>query len=129
MKCLVIGLMCLVLLGCATTGNQIDLGKWDKQNAAVTRQYAKDLLETWRLNSGFLRGAIGDETIKRLPCDCVSAWLQLDILASAPIEQLTDYQLGYSLGLRVKMLTQLVLEGIRQYAPQAMKYVPGILGL
>lgn len=98
----------------------------DLQNAEASRNMAKAFLLTWKLNSGFIRGALGPN-MGSLPAQTVAAMDELDKLAEK--QDLNDYDLGYSLGLRVRMLGQIVNEAFKIYAPEILKYVPALLKL
>ncbi len=116
----------LWLTGCAGTDKftVASIGKIDMQNAIETRKLAKDLLSTWRLNSGFIKGAMGPK-LQELPASVVMAMDELDKLALK--EKPDDYDLGYSLGLRVRMLGALVMESLKIYAPEILSAIPKIL--
>lgn len=113
----------VVLIGCATM--QV-ISEQDLKNAETSKIVAKNLLSTWKLNSGFIRGALGTRILE-LPFQAVSAMNELDELAEKT--NLTDYDLGYSLGLRVRALGAVVQEAFRLYAPEILKYLPSLLTL
>ena len=120
-------LLALSGYGCsAIRGGIVDLGQWDIKNAETTRQVAKDFLSTWLLNSGFIRASLG-ENINKLPLQAVKAMDELDILASKTAW--SDFELGASLGLRVRMLGSLIVATLQQYFPNILKDVPELIGL
>jgi hypothetical protein len=104
----------------------IDMSESDMKNAEATRVIARNLLSTWKLNSGFIRGSLG-EGIKELPVKAVDAIDELDALADKVDPD--DFDLGYSLGLRIRMLSQVVMTALQQYAPDVLKYIPAAFGL
>ena len=110
------------LFSCASirTG-LVGLSQEDLKNAEATRVISKNLLLTWGLNSGFLRGALGDR-LNQLPAEAVKAMDELDALAKK-IEW-SDFELGYSLGLRVRLLGEIVTNALRLYAPEILKFLP-----
>ena len=117
----------VVLMGCTSIRQfSIKASEEDMKNAETTRIVAKNLLSTWKLNSGFIKGAIGDN-INQLPMSAVQAMVELDQLADT--ENLNDMQLGYSLGLRVRALSSVVQEALRIYAPKVLQYLPSLLAL
>ncbi len=119
---ILLGIILLTAMGCAgLRGGILDLSKEDMLNADTTRQTAKNLLSTWRLNSGFIRGSLGN-AIFEFPAEAVKAMDELDALALKAT--LDDFDLGYSLGLRVRILSELVANALAKYAPQVMKYLP-----
>ncbi len=112
-----------LVCGCASIEA---LSKNDLKNATSSRIVAMNLLKTWKLNSGFIRGALGSK-INELPVQAVEAMNELDKLAEK--KELTDYDLGYSLGLRVRALSSIVQEAFRLYAPEILKYLPSLFTL
>lgn len=126
MKLFLIVLIAVVLAGCSQTSQWVT--KIDAQNAEISRKLAKDFLSTWRINSGFIRGALA-EKIAELPQGAVSAMDQLDALALEDPAKLDDFKLGMSLGLRVRMLSQVVQSAIKIYAPEILQFVPSVLAL
>jgi hypothetical protein len=113
--------------GCSyIRGGIAKTGQWDIKNAEASRQLAKDFLSTWSLNSGFIRASLG-ENIGKLPFQAVKAMDELDILATKT--QWTDFELGASLGLRVRMLGSLVVTTLQQYFPNVLKDIPSLIGL
>jgi hypothetical protein len=101
-----------------------ELTKLDAANAEVSRQVATDLLKTWRLNSGFVRGALGPK-FTELPAQVVVAMDELDKMALKTTWD--DFDLGYSLGLRVRLLAATVTQALRLYAPDVLTYLPSLL--
>lgn len=104
--------------------NIVSLSEQDLKNAETTRTLAKNLLLTWKLNSGFIKGALGDR-INQLPLQVIKAMEELDSLAGK--QNLEDFDLGYSLGLRIRLLSDLVVDALKLYAPEVLKYLPLIL--
>jgi len=113
--------------GCSAIRKEIvNVGQWDVKNAESTRKLAKDFLSTWSLNSGFIRASLG-ENIGKLPHQAVQAMDELDILATKT--EWSDFELGSSLGLRVRMLGSLIVSTLQQYFPNILKDVPDLLML
>jgi hypothetical protein len=54
---------------------------------------------------------------------------QLDKMAMEDPAKWTDFELGMSLGLRVRMLSSIVQQALSLYAPEVMRYLPSILAL
>jgi len=116
----------IVLISCARfRKGLVELSEEDLKNAETTRQVSKNLLSTWLLNSGFLRGALGNR-IDELPRSAVEAMDELDEIAKRyeAGDPFDDYALGYSLGLRIRMLTEVVLKALMQYAPSIFEALP-----
>ncbi len=114
-------------MGCASIrGDIVVLSREDLKNAATSRVVAKNLLKTWKLNSGFIRGALGTN-MGQLPAQAVLAMDELDKLAEKV--DLNDFDLGYSLGLRIRALNSIVQEAIKMYSPNLLDYLPSLLRL
>ena len=113
--------------GCSVIRKEIvKMGQWDIKNAEASRQVAKDILSTWLLNSGFIRASLG-EGMGKLPNQAVKAMDELDLLAAKT--EWSDFELGSSLGLRVRMLGSLIVSTLQQYFPGVLKDVPDLLML
>lgn len=102
--------------------------EWDWKNAEATKELARTCLKSWRLNSGFIRGMLGSR-FNSLPAEVVDAFDYLDELAKQPIDDIDDFELGYSLGVRVLMAWQVVLKTLEQYAPEVLPLLPALLGI
>ena len=150
-----VGILCLtfVLGGCATIRkNALKLSASDIKNAETTVGVAKNLLESWPVWSAALKRATKPYEGK-IPSDAIKAWKELDQLAcihnpskfpqktevgdgiegmptfECEKRELTWYEFGWSLGDRAIMLAEIVLEGIKQVAPEVLAKVPRLLGL
>ena len=120
---LLTGLFAGPLAGCAVTrGDLVKITEEDLLSAETSRTAAKNLLLTWSVNSGFVRGALGLERMSALPVGVVKAMDELDVLAAKTTW--TDFELGYSLGLRVRLLSEIVAQALKLYAPEVLKYIP-----
>lgn len=122
MRYLILVLVLFFVVGCgAMRKGLIELSKQDVKNAEAVREAATNFLSTWLINSGFIRGALG-ERIEEFPAQFITAMNRLDTIAvGAPP---TDYILGYSLGLRVRTLETLVQEALKAYAPDIFRLIP-----
>jgi len=124
---LILILICFFTSGCSyIRRGMVGLGQWDIKNAEATKKMAKDFLSTWPLNSGFIRASLG-EGIDKLPYQAVKAMAELDALASKT--EWSDFELGSSLGLRVRMLGSLVVATLQQYFPNVLKDIPSLVDL
>jgi hypothetical protein len=99
----------------------ISLSKTDIKNAETSRILAKNLLSTWKINSGFIRGALGDR-INKMPAEIVKAMDELDKISEKT--EWNDFELGYSLGVRARLLGELIINCLKIYAPDVLKYIP-----
>ena len=125
MKRILLTLILVMVLGLGCVGMRGDIVKIteeDKLNAETSRIAAKNLLSTWAVNSGFIRGSLGPDRMNALPMGVVKAMDELDVLAAKTIW--TDFELGYSLGLRVRLLSEIVAQALKLYAPEVLRYLP-----
>jgi len=79
------------------------------------------LLENWEFRSGVIHGDLQSQ-IDKLPVAAVKAMKELDDIASRR-DKLTDYELGYALGLRISMLEATVNMAVKKFAPNILSYV------
>ena len=115
MRKLLLVLMCLGLMaGCATDINKIT-GNYADSSAAV-KEFAKVTAADWLFGSGIIQGA--------LPEDAVPAWVfaelrKVDAWFEAG-EPLTETQLGYMVGVRLRLAGPIIESAIKVYAPGIM---------
>ena len=128
MKNLISIMICIVLCGCSI-GRDVakDISGEEVKNNVATRKVAIDYLKIWPMQSGFLHGLMQHRE-DEFPEHVVEAINELDklsqqLLAQDPNE-LGDYDLGMSLGLRVRMLGSIVEEVFKAYAPDVLNVVP-----
>ena len=140
---------CLALLfnGCATMReNIVDLSKSDIKNIDAVKEAARNLLVTWPTYSGIIQGYFEDD-LGQLPGSFSKNIYQLDVIACAYGPQRypeyvkerlscngegyepTDWELGYSLALRILMLRDSIKSVIDQFAPELLEYLPALIGL
>ena len=116
-------LLSMFVFGCAGIRKDlIQITQEDKLNAETSKTCAQNLLVTWPINSGFVRGSLGPDRMNALPVGVVKAMDELDVLAAKT--NWTDFELGYSLGLRVRLLSEIVAQALKLYAPEVLKYIP-----
>jgi len=121
MKNFLIPFFVIGILGCTSLQKgALQISKVDLENAEVSRKVAKDFMSTWKLNSGFIRGSLGDR-INQLPHEAVKAMDELDKLSEKP--DLNDFDLGYSLGARVRLLGELIVNALKHYFPKILEYI------
>jgi predicted small lipoprotein YifL len=115
-------LVLFFVLGCGVMRKGlIEMSREDVKNAEASREAARNFISTWNLNSGFIKGALGDR-ITEFPMQFVEAMDELDTVAN--MEESVDYDLGYFLGLRVRTLETLIQETLKMYAPDIFDLVP-----
>lgn len=123
MKKLIILIVCLLLVGCGTLRKSIlEISEEEVKNAKTAREVAKNYIEIWPIQSGFIRAALGSR-MDQLPTAATNAMKELDELCgisgddqTAEKKEYTDKELGESLGLRVRMLNEAALEAVRLFA-------------
>jgi len=102
--------------GCVMTRQcAIDISKENIKNAETIKEVSSNCLSVWEIQSGFIKGALGNR-INELPKEAIEAIDELDRLAALP--ELSDYELGYFLGLKVRMLNSVIETAIKKYAPE-----------
>lgn len=120
-------LLMITLSGCAMVRESaIKVSESEVKNAIAVREVAANYLSIWSIQSGFIKGAIGPR-MDELPAQVVDAMKELDQLAEQYLsdpEGMADYELGQSLGLRVRMLSSIVAEALSFYMPEAMDFAP-----
>lgn len=122
-KWLLIGILVVSFLGCAGMRKDIiTIVNEDVANAETSKEAAMKLLKTWPINSGFIRGSLGPGRMGELPKGVVDAMDELDKLAKK--KTWTDFELGMSIGLRVRLLSEIVAQALKIYAPEIMRYIP-----
>ncbi len=141
MRKIFIPLMMLVfLVGCASIDPK--LTKWDLQNYKANKQLALDGMKTWSLNSGFIAG-LGLTNPIAFP---ITTNAQLRAIISSPAAVLAladldavvkkqgkwsdeDYDLGFFLGTKVRAGSQAVIDFVKTFLPDLMKYAPALFAL
>lgn len=113
-------LTCLLISCTSLQKSAIKVSEIDLKNAETSREVAKNLLSTWKLNSGFIRGSLGD-AINQFPHEAVKAMDELDKLSEKT--EWNDFDLGYSLGARVRLAGELIVQAIKHYFPKLLEYI------
>jgi hypothetical protein len=115
------------LMGCAgMREGVVRVSEEDIINAQISREVALNLLQTWPINSGFIRGALGDR-ITEMPEQALNAMDRLDELAIeylAGEHEIDDWEAGESLGLRIRLMAATVREALMMFAPEVLQMLP-----
>lgn len=127
-RIIVVILGLFLLIGCGSIRQwAVDLSKEDMANAETSREIARNFLANWPLNSGFIRTGLGAR-ISEFPKQFHEALDELDALAKKPEAELTDTDLGDSLGyLIIRIPGAIVQEALNLYAPDILKLLPAAL--
>lgn len=128
MKTRMMLLICLTFCLCscqAMRQTALDISIEEVENAKATREVALNYLKGWPVWSGLIRGALGPQ-MQELPLQAVEAMNELDDLATN-VDECSDHELGYSLGLRIRLLSAVIIETLKFYAPELLEFVPIIL--
>lgn len=111
----------LLLTSCSFVQKEVvEVSRQDVKNAETIREVSKNFLSTWPVNSGFIKGILKGQ-FDQFPKEMIEAMEELDQLSQK--KDLDDFQLGYSLGLRVHVLSDIVKESLKKIAPQILKYL------
>lgn len=122
-RIIVVILGLFLLAGCSLYRESlVEMSREDVKNAEAVREAATNFLSTWNINSGFIKGSLGPR-IEQFPAQFIVAVNELDDLASkeGPI---SDQELGYSLGLRVRTLEALIQSTLETYAADVLDLIP-----
>jgi hypothetical protein len=92
------------------------LGLVNKEFMEQTRQITHDQMESWLLTHGLIDGALRGD-VEQLPQSLVDAMTELDRIAEKPTEEITDYELGYGLGLRLNVAGETVKVIVKGITP------------
>ena len=115
----------VALMGCTSIRQfSIQASEEDLKNAETTRIVAKNLLSTWNINYGMIMGLV-DDKIPKIYLDYMK---ELKDYADRK-DTLTDYELSYTLGRRVRLLSEGVIKAIKTYVPDALKFLGPLLAL
>lgn len=111
----------IAISGCATIR---DISETEIENLVITREIAKNYIEIWPMQSGFIRGAMGDR-LNEMPAQAIAALDELDILCEQHPDpnEIDDCNLGRSLGLRFRICSAALKEAISQFAPEILRYL------
>ena len=105
----------------------IGISASEVKNNNATRKVAINYLQIWPMQSGFLHGLMQHRE-DEFPEHIVDAINELDDLAAKLATEdpnsMFDYDLGLSLGLRVRMLGAVVEEVFKAYSPDILNIVP-----
>lgn len=116
MKRAIVLSLLLILPACAS--NMQDINQSYSEAMIEVKQFARISAQDWLFGSGILQGALPDTALPMWVFEelrKIDAWFLLG-------EELTDWQLGYIVGIRLRMATPVIKAAIEQYAP-------GILGI
>jgi len=133
-------LLGLMLVSCASVNPQIS--KFDLANYEANKQLAKDQLTTWSFNSGFISGLgltskiafpIQDSAGLRAIINSPTALLALndldEVCKKLGYWKDIDFDLGFSLGAKVRAGSQVAIDFVKDFFPHLMKYAPFLFGL
>ena len=115
-------LVCLsFLIGCSPARRiAIGISVENVKNAEAMREISKNCQDTWPVLSGFIEGTIGSR-MNELPYEVKEAKEALDRLSDLP--ELTDYETGLFLGLKIRLLNSVVRVTFEKYAPDLIEYL------
>lgn len=112
----------VVFAGCSPARQiTIDVSAENIKNAETLLEVSRKCVTAWPVESGFIEGALSSR-MDELPNDVVKAKEQLDLLAEK--EELSDYELGLFLGLKVRLLNSVVQATLEKYTPNVIDILP-----
>lgn len=119
---LIIPLLLVLLAGCST-GRQIaiDVSLENTKNAEAMREVAENCRSVIQMQIGFIEAALGNR-INELSIEDIEALKKLKELAEKP--ELSDYELGQFLGLKLRLWNSVVQATLDKYAPDAIGLLP-----
>lgn len=122
MKYLIVVTLLLLVAGCSPARQAvINISDENIKNAETIKEVAEKCRSVWLTQSGFIDGAFGNR-INELPKEAIEAKDKLDQLAEQT--ELTDYELGLFLGLKVRLLGSVAQVAIEKYAPGMVDLLP-----
>lgn len=126
--CIILTLLVIIAGGCGPARKTlVGLSKEEILNNEAVRESAINWLQVWPMQSGFIHGLMAHRQ-GEFPEHVVDAINELDDLALSmsgidPNDML-DYDLGLSLGLRVRLLGAVVEETVKAYSPDMLDLIP-----
>jgi hypothetical protein len=140
MKVLLVCFVLVFLVGCG--GINPAITKFDKENYEANKQLAIDQMKTWSFSSGVLLGMgltnkvsfpikSGEELRAVLTSPAiVLAITDLDtVCKKLGYWKEDDYDLGFSLGAKIRAGSQVAIQFVKDFFPDLMKYAPALFGL
>lgn len=119
MKKLLILFLIFAFMGCAGVRTGIeDMVKEDAKNVATMRFAANNIMESWPMWSGFIKGYLGVDITTRITVE-----LNVIDAMSAEVER-TDMVRGYVLGSVLRFHLNNLLEGLQSVAPDIIGMLP-----
>jgi hypothetical protein len=118
---LIVSFMAMFSACASLPQKMVQLTQEDVENIEALRIAAKNMLITWPMYSGIIKGALGSR-MSEMPARTLAAMEELDELAKKT--ELTDEDLGYSLGVRIPMLTDMIRRTLEIFAPNVLKSLP-----
>ena len=115
-------ILLFLLAGCSPARQvAIDLALEKAENVKTMREISERCKTDWLVISGFIKGTLGSR-MNELPNEAIEAINELDRLAEQ--EELSDYELGYFLGLKVRLWCEVIRVALEKYAPDVTGYLP-----
>lgn len=101
----------LTMNGCAS--NIRDVSQKYTESSAELKNFARISSADWLFGSGIIQGALNEQVVPTWIFDelkKVDAWFQNN-------KELSEWQMGYMVGLRIRMASPIIKAAIEQYAP------------
>ena len=112
----------LFSIGCAGPQSIKDMTADYEENSAALREFARITAKDWPLGAGIIMGALEQNQLPALVFTelmLITTWFT-DGEGNVIEPKLNDYQLGYIVGMRLKMTGPVIRGAIEQYAPNLL---------
>lgn len=124
----VLTILVILSTGCQSMRNTaIGISESEVKNLYATQIVARNYLKIWPMQSGFIHGLMAHRQ-GEFPEHVVEAINELDQLAAdlaaTDPNEINDYDLGISLGYRVRLIGAVVEETVRAYSPDLLDVIP-----
>jgi len=110
MKRLILLIGVFVLVGCA--GSIQEISKNYSESSQAVKEFAKISVQDWLFGSGIIQGALEQD---KLPSWVFAELKKIDKWVKTG--DLTEFQHGYIVGIRLRMASPIIKAAIEQYAP------------
>lgn len=124
---LIIILSILFLTGCESLRQtSLDLAIEEQKNVAAMREISIISIKNWPMISGLIKGVM-QPRMDELPEHIVSAMEELDKISekyNVENPEYNDNDLGFAVGLRIRILCATIQEALKFYAPDVIELIP-----
>lgn len=115
------------MAGCTTIHSPVQMAVEEEAKLAdLLRSDADILIENWLFYSGLIRGALDADEI---PLKVIKAMDFMDQIAAKNEkgEELSDFEKGAFLGVRLRACGEVIAQALKQYAPDVLSLIRTVL--